>query len=129
VVLTGSDRTSSALLRTKRLSVRGKVLGGPLIPGVKRTLRVRISNPHPFPVKVTLVKGVARQPAVAACNPIWVKVKPFRVTKKRPAIRVRAGGMTRVKLPIRLVNLKRVNQDACKGVTFRVRLSATARKA
>ncbi len=129
-VILGFDDSASAAQRAKpHLSLKSKVLNGPLVPGISRPLVVTVKNPFGFSVKVTSVKAVTRTTSVAGCTRGWFKVKPFKSSKKRPPLSVRAHKRASLKMKIRMVNLLTVNQDACKSATFQLALSAKARRA
>jgi hypothetical protein len=129
-VILGFDDSASAAQRAQpHLSLKSKVLNGPLAPGISRPLVVTVRNPFGFTVKVTSIKAVTRTTSIAGCSRGWFKVKPFKSSKKRPPLAVRAHKRASLKMTIRMVNLLTVNQDACKSATFRLALTAKARRA
>jgi hypothetical protein len=125
---TSKAPTASGLSPRKHLTLSAKVLNGPLVPGVKRPLRVTVKNPLRRQVAITSVTATAGKPKAAGCSPKWVKTTSFKATKKIKAIKVKPKGKAKVTLTITLKNLRSTNQDACKSTQFPLKLRATARQ-
>lgn len=127
----GQDTTSvisaNGQHANKKLGVRAKVIDGPLIPGVKRTLRVRLINHLPDQLFVTRVVVRAKKPTASGCKAAWVKEGFFKTGKKHHALKLKPRHKHILRLPIRLKNLPTVNQDACKGARFPLLVTATSR--
>lgn len=120
--------TASGLSAKKKLSLKAAVLQGPLIPGVRRPLKVTLSNPLNERLKVTAVKVTPGSPPVAGCSKSWIKTTSFKATKKKKPITVKPRGKATLMLSVELTNLSTVNQDACKNIRIPLKLSATARQ-
>ena len=103
------------------------VVGGPLRPGAVRTLRVVVSNPNSSAIELQRVDVTVGTPNLAGCLASWVQVGSFRAGTD-PTTVVAGHGTATVSLPIELVDLATVNQDACKGSTFPLDLSGTAKQ-
>jgi hypothetical protein len=128
-VLGYDDSSAAALGRKQYLRLTSKVLGGPLTPGLARKLRVSVKNPYPFSVRVTSIKAVTRSTSKVGCSPRWITVKAFKTKSLKKALPVKARKRATKNLVITFVNLPTVNQDACKLATYRLALSAVARRA
>jgi hypothetical protein len=115
------------VFKANQLGIKAKVIGGPLLPGVERTLRVNLANKMSKPLLVSGVTVKVKRPSAAGCLPNWVKAKPFKATKKKPPITLKPGRKASIRLPIILKNLKTVNQDACKSTRFPLTVTASAR--
>lgn len=120
--------TASDLSAKKKLTLKAKVLQGPLIPGIKRPLQVTMYNPLNQRLKVTAVTVKTGKPPVSACKKSWVTSTSFKAGKKRQPIIVKPRGKAKIMLSVQLKNLSSVNQDACKNTTIPLKLSATARQ-
>lgn len=120
--------TASDLSAKKTLTLKAKVLQGPLIPGVTRPLKVTMSNPLNQRLKVTAVTVKPGKPPVSACKKSWVKTTSFKASKKKKPIIVKPRGKAKLKLSVQLKNLGSVNQDACKNIRIPLKLNATARQ-
>ena len=77
--------TGTSVFKAKQLGIKAKVVGGPLLPGVTRTLRVNLANKMSKPLLVSGVTVKVKKPPAAGCLPSWVTAKPFKATKKQPA--------------------------------------------
>jgi hypothetical protein len=128
-VLGYDDASAAALGRKQYLRLTSKVLGAPLAPGFSRTLRVSVKNPYPFALRITSIKAVTRSTSKVGCSPRWFTVKAFKTTSLKKALPVKARKSATKNLAITFVNLPTVNQDACKQATYRLALSAVARRA
>ena len=120
--------TASGLSAKKQLSLKGKLLQGPLLPGVKRPLKVTLTNPLKQRLKVTAITVKPGKPAASGCLKSWVKATSFKASKKKKPIVVTPHGKAKVTLSVQLVNLSTVNQDSCKSTKIPLKLSATARQ-
>lgn len=123
-VATGPD-----LAARKKLALSAKVLQGPLVPGVRRPLKVTMSNPFNERVKVTSVTVAVGKPAAVGCQRTWVVTKGFQASKKKKAIVIAPHRRATVMLSVTLKNLPTVNQDACKSTRIPLKLRAVARQA
>ena len=132
LIVAGKDKSTAVtgdnLRPSSKLGVRAKVVDGPLVPGAKRTLRVRLINHLPYRLNVNNITVNAKRPAAAGCKKRWVSTSSFHASKRHQAFRIKAKNKTVVLLPIRLRNLPNVNQDACKSTRFPLLVSATARR-
>ena len=120
--------TASDLSAKKKLTLKAKVLQGPLIPGIKRPLKVTMTNPLNQRLKVTAVTVTTGKPPAAGCKKSWVTATSFKASKKKKPIVVKPRGKATVMLSVQLKNLRSVNQDACKSTRIPLKLSATARQ-
>lgn len=127
--LTGSQGvvTTTKAARRPAFTMRTRVVGGALAPGLRRTLRVTVHNKIRSRIRVLSLRVTVRRTGVADCRRSWVRVGSYTYRRGRGRI-ARAGGRTRLTVPITLVNTPTVNQDACRGVTFRLKLRGTARQ-
>lgn len=116
----GQDKAKKAFPMT------GTVLG-PLYPGARRTLRVTATNPNSQDVQVLTVTATAEDPEAAGCDAGWVVVDGYTYAGGAPVIVTGKGGTATLDLTVGMVNLPDVNQDACKGTTFHLSLSGSAR--
>lgn len=98
---------------------------GLLQPGVTRTLRVTVRNPNSFTVQLFRVDVRVLAPTAAGCLPSWVQVGRYRYAGGSGS-KIEGSTTTTVDLPIKLVDLPNVNQDACRGTAFPLRLSGIA---
>lgn len=118
----GSGSGGGAAERLSALAISGRVIDGGLVPGVTRTLRLEVSNPNAQPLRLRTLETRVGQPAGApGCLAEWVEVGPYAGGVVAPA-----SGSVAVDLPITLVNLPTVNQDACQGAAFPLSFSAAA---
>jgi hypothetical protein len=111
----------------KGLIVKAKVVGGPLVPGVTRRLKVTMTNPLSQRLKVTRVTVKVKRPPAAGCRPSWVKASSFAAGRKAPPVIVKPRRSVSITLSVRLKNLRTVNQDACKNTTIPMAVKATAK--
>jgi hypothetical protein len=126
----GYDDASAAELGAKpHLRLTVKVLGKPIYPGARRTVKVAIANPFGFAVRVVQVKATTRSTTVAGCRPRWFRSTAFSTKKLRKGVLVKAHRKGTKKLTIRMVDLPTVNQDACKSARYTLSLRAVARRA
>jgi hypothetical protein len=123
-VATGSD-----LAARKKLAIKAKVLQGPLVPGVRRPLKVTMANPFSQRVKVTSVTVKVGKPAAAGCQRSWVTTKNFQASKKKKPIVIAPHRRATVLLAVTLKNLPTVNQDVCKSTRIPLKVRAVARQA
>lgn len=115
----------------KPFSVSGNAAGA-LAPGVAQPLAITVANPNAVAIEITsLTVGVAAGSSNAGCDgPSNLQVTQANISSANP-LAVPAGG--HVALPAGAVNapdvLMRdlpVNQDACKGATFKFTYSGSA---
>lgn len=97
-------------------------LSSPLRPGEQRTLHVTVRNPNAFAVQLYRLDVVVLAPPAVGCLPSWVQVVGYSYPGD-PAELVPARSSVVVDLPITLVNLVDVDQDACQHTAFPLRLS------
>lgn len=98
-----------------------------LVPGRTSTLRVEVSNPHSWPIRILTIT-VEAEKATTACHAarhLRMGSYDYRRPQARMVI-VPAGGTTVVPLPIWLPNAPDRNQDACKNATFTLHYTGTA---
>lgn len=100
-------------------------VNGPLRPGVPRTLKVSVRNPNPFAVQLFRLDVRVLPPPVAGCLTEWVQTGRYRYAGG-PAKTIGGLRTITVDLPITLVNLVDVDQNACQGTAFPLRLSGIA---
>jgi hypothetical protein len=101
-------------------------LGGPLVPGQERQLRVVVTNPNPSTLTVRTIEVTVKTPTPATCNAAWFTVGDYNATSDA-ALAVVPQGSSVVLLPIELVNLATTNQNACQGATIPLSLTGTGR--
>lgn len=103
----------------------GKVKG--LAPGRPRTLRVRVSNPNGWRIRLLTV-SVAADDASADCRADKNLFVSNYDSRRRNADSYVVSGHSAVVVPlsIHLVSRRHRNQDACENVKFRLRYSGTA---
>jgi hypothetical protein len=94
----------------------------PLIPGRPGTLRVVAANPEPVALRLTGVTATVLPPAAIGCRPEWLQIAPWNGDQLLPA-----GGATSVDLTAVLLDLPDVDQSSCRGGSFPLRLTGTAR--
>jgi hypothetical protein len=94
-----------------------------LFPGKRRPLRVRISNPNRFAIKVTRIRVRVKPDRTHLSCPPDQYVRKTRFTK---SIRVRPRRSRRVRLAIKLLYSA---PDACQGAAFPMRLRGRAVRA
>jgi hypothetical protein len=116
-------------LGSQHLTLHAKVIDGPLVPGVRRTLRIRVSNDLSYRIELRRIAVATKRPPAVGCKPKWVQANDFGSGNKQWPLIIRGNSRGFIKLPIRLKNLPNVNQDACKNTTFPLRLTAQARPA
>ena len=97
-------------------------LSDSLRPGSPRTLHVTVRNPDSVAVQLYRLDVRVGQPPVAGCLPAWVRTGRYRYAGG-PKQMVPAQASVTVDLPIELVNLTAVDQNACQGTTFPLTLS------
>ena len=129
-VILGYDDSSAAELGVKQhLRLTSRVVGGPLYPGVRRTLRIKVDNPYHFAVRVMQVSAKTRSTTAAGCRPAWFRSTSFATHTLRKGLLVKPHRKGVKRLRIVLVNLPTVNQDACQSARFTLSLRAVARRA
>jgi len=103
---------------TPTFLVSGSVKG--LYPGRVKKLRLKVSNPFGFAIKVRFVRVVPRSRR-ATCP-----AKVLRVGTWRGPMRIPAHGSRRIRVKVRL---SIDAPDACQGVRFRLRYGGVAVRA
>jgi hypothetical protein len=98
--------------------VTGRVRG--LYPGIDRTMRVRIRNPHAFPIRVKRVRVVVSD-ASPACP-----ASTIRIARGKPARPIRPRRTTKLRLRVRMVEDA---PAACAGARYPLRFSGKAVRA
>jgi hypothetical protein len=98
--------------------IRGNVTG--LYPGLTKPMRLTVTNPNPFSIRLTRVRVRVLSPTVG-CTGSAIKVRPYVGHKKiGPHRRARVTTSVRVMPTI---------ADACQGTRFRLQYSGKAGKA
>lgn len=100
------------------------LVGGPILLGEKRTLRVSVTNPNARPLVVTTVSTTVLTPSRAGCQASWLTVGDYSAAAG-PAVRVAARGTAVIDVGFELVDLAGTNQNACQGSTFPLSLKGT----
>lgn len=113
----------------KHLKVKAVVRKGPLVPGVKHPLKVKVKNLSNQPVKVVGAKVKVKKPEAVGCMKKWVRTWKFKASKKHPAVLIKPHKKGKLTLKVKLKNLKHVNQDACKNTHIPLKVKVTARPA
>lgn len=123
---------------THSFHVRGK-LAAPLHPGDRQILRLTVINRKPFPIWVTSLKvraTVDQRHVRAGCSAtrdfkivqIRGKAFPIRLGSKTSKRRRAKTTRTKISAVVSMRNLRRVNQDACKGAKLRFAYRGRATK-
>jgi len=99
-------------------------LDGPLTLGRLGTLAVTVMNQNSQAIDVQTVSVSVNSSNKAGCDKTWLLVGSF----SGPAQRAEAGKPTSINLPIQLQD-KAANQDACKGASFNLTVTATGAQA
>ncbi len=119
---------AAGLKHKPKFKLSAKVLNGPLTPGVKHPLKVKIKNHSNKTLKVTSVTVKAGKPKGSpGCKPKWVHTTSFKATKKVKPIKIKPHSKAKVELRIKMSNLAQVNQDACKSAKIPLKLRAQAK--
>ena len=119
---------ASELKGKPKFKLTAKVLKGPLTPGVEHPLKVKIKNHSDKTLTVSSITVKAAKPnGSPGCKSVWVKSSSFKATKKVKPIKIKPHSKSKVKLSIKLKNLKKVNQDACKSAKIPLKLHAQAK--
>jgi hypothetical protein len=116
-----------AFAQAQGLSVAGNTVGR-LFPGARRDLALVVTNPYGFPITLTAVSGrlAATSRRTCAISTRNLTVGRYAGSPRLP-LRIAAHGRARIgHLPI---TMPTTVSNACQGVTFTLRLSATAEKA
>jgi hypothetical protein len=100
----------------------GSTVSGSLVPGVQRTMFVTVFNPNAFATQLYRVDVEVGGSSNAQCLSDWVNVGKYLYTSGAPTM-INAQSSAQIELPIKLLDLPSVNQDACKGATFTLSLS------
>lgn len=107
--------TASARPAHPPFTVRGHVDG--LFPGARTTLQVSLRNPNPYPIVVTRVRTTVLRTG-SACPAGTVRIKAYMGVR-----RVRAHGVARISLPIRMA---KGAPEACEGQRYPLAYSGQA---
>ena len=106
-------------------TLRGQVSG--LVPGEERILRVLVSNPNQWPIRLLTV-DVAAERASGTCR-AGANLSIGSYDSRRPHARtiiVQSRSKAVLSLPIEMVNAPHRNQDSCKGESFPLRFAGQA---
>jgi hypothetical protein len=93
--------------------VRGRVVG--MYPGRVRTMKVRIRNPHPFPIRARIGDGAP------GCRGGYLRVRRLRTPL---VIKARSRARTHTR-----VVLRKAAPDACMGARFPLTFTGKAVRA
>ena len=104
---------------TKAFKVSGSARG--LWPGARKTIRLRISNPNSFSIRVRSLEVRPRDSDQAGCGARWLKLQQ-RVDL---SLKVRNGGRASVSYP---VQLSKNAPDACQGARWALRFKGAAER-
>jgi hypothetical protein len=99
-------------------------MAAPLIPGRPGTLRVIAANPESVDLRLTGVTVTVAAPAAAGCSPEWLQISEWSGDRPLPAKATATVDLTAV-----LLDLPDVDQTACRGGAFPLRLDGTGRSA
>lgn len=131
----GADQSSGIVQTTTRkighqparFTMRGRIAH--LVPGTATTLRIRISNPNKWPIKVLTIHVAAQNasPRCRARGNLWIgpydparrHTHPATIPSHRTALAY---------LRVALENAPHRNQNACKRAVFRLRYTGTAHR-
>jgi hypothetical protein len=105
--------------------MRGHVTG--LVPGKERVLRVLVSNPNQWPIRL-LTLDVSADAASANCR-AGANLSIGNYDSRRPQARtyvISSRGAAIVPLRVELVNAPHRNQDSCEGESFPLRFAGEA---
>lgn len=105
------------------LRVEGTVRGE-LGPGSPAVLVVTVSNPLAADVLLTSATGRVTATDRSGCSAGWYRVGAFAGDRE-----VSAGDRTSLELPVTFLSDPGVNQDACKGATYRFSVDVRGRQA
>jgi hypothetical protein len=120
-----SAHLADRLYGSVSFTVRGRVAG--LVPGKQAALRLRVSNPHAWRIRVLTV-SVTIEDASAKCRAARnIAVRGYNARRMHAKRYIVAGhGTADMSLPIKVVNAPHRNQDACKHAVFPLRYAGTA---
>lgn len=104
------------------LVVSGRVVGR-VAPGTDASLVVSIANPFDTEVVVSAVTGSVTSVQPVGCLPSW-----FRVGRVTDPQALAANGRRTVVLPVVFLDSPTVNQDVCRGATYRFSIDVRARQ-
>jgi hypothetical protein len=123
----GNDNGSGKPSAAPHAFTMSGVVTGTLAPGNPLTLRVTIANPNSQDIQVLEARANIGTPSRTGCLPSWVAVAPY-LYAGGPQVIVPGRGSRTLDLPIQMTNLPTTNQDACKGATFPIALTGSARQ-
>lgn len=101
--------------------------GALLVLGQSRNLRITISNPNRSAILILTITVRVVRPSPSSCSVSWFQVGVYRAGTA-PALVVGPLGSTTATVPLSLVDLRSVNQNACKNAHVGVTLSGSARQ-
>jgi hypothetical protein len=107
--------SASSVHAEDAFEIAGEVDG--LYPGADTTLDARVTNPHPFPIRVISTTVNVRD-ASSGCPASMLDIGDAQATAEVPA-----GGTSTVRLEVRM---SRSAPDACQGVTWPLEFAGTA---
>ena len=109
------------------LSVSGSTVGR-LYPGARRDLTLVVTNPYHFPIRLTAVSGRLVSTSRRTCA---VSTRNLTVGRYAgpPGLPLRIAARGRARIGHLTITMPATVANACQGVTFTLRLSATAEKA
>lgn len=102
----------------------------PVAPGQAGRITIRVENPNNQDVLLTgvatTISGISRgaDPALPHCEKSWFAIGDLTGTP-----RVAARGSAQVTLPVTMTDEHGVNQDNCKGATYRFSFTVNGRQA
>jgi hypothetical protein len=115
LVLSGQATASGRAQEKGEFEITGEV--GGLYPGAEVTLQTRVTNPYPFPIRVTSVAATVGD-AGPGCPGSMLEVEGSEM-----AVEIPAGETRSVPLDIRM---DRTAPDACQGATWPLQFRGTA---
>jgi hypothetical protein len=123
VTATGGGGTTVTTPEGRTFTLTATVTA-PLLPGRPGALRVVADNPAPVALRLTEVTVAVLPPATAGCSAEWLRIAPWTGDMPLPA-----GGTATVDLAAELLDLPDVDQSACRGGVFPLRLTGSGREA
>ena len=100
-----------------RFALRGRVTG--LFPGAHKKLRVRITNPNTWAIRVRSLSVTASDSNRPGCDASWIKAPKLLGL----SLKVAAGGSNVVMVPVRM---SADSPDACRAARWPLRFSGRA---
>jgi hypothetical protein len=115
LIISGQATASVRAQEKDEFEITGEV--GGLYPGAEVTLQTRVTNPHPFPIRVTSVAATVGD-AGPGCP-----ASMLEVGGSEEAVEIPAGETRSVPLAVRM---DRTAPDACQGATWPLEFRGTA---